>query len=173
MLQSAIRESIPTLALVVVGVIGSFVLLILPVLVGGMVDQFGWGDKEVGWLASADMAGSAIASLLALTFIARINWKKTTYVAIVFAITGNIVSVYADGFASLMAIRIMTGFSNGFILSIVFVGLCHSSNPERFFGVYVFTQLTLQALLLAALPTVLNAYGMPAIYLILATASGA
>jgi predicted MFS family arabinose efflux permease len=168
----ATKDSVKTLALLVVGVISSIVLLILPVLVGGMVDQFGWGDKEVGWLASADMAGSALASLIALQIISRINWKKTAYIAISCAILGNITSIYADTFVSLMTVRMATGFSNGFILSIAFVGLCHSSNPERYFGAYVFSQLTFQALLLSTLPTVLLSYGMPAIYLVLATASG-
>lgn len=162
----------PTLALLVVGVVGTFVLLTLPVFVGGIVNQFGWGDKEVGWLASADMAGSALASLIALTFIGQLNWKKATFTAIIFAVVGNLASIYADGFASLMAVRTATGFCNGIVLSIVFVGLCHSSNPERFFGIYVFTQLTLQALLLAALPIVIDAFGMPAIYVTFATASG-
>lgn len=137
-----------------------------------MVGQLGLGDKEVGWLASADMAGSAIASLSIMAFISHVNWRTTTYKAILFVIAGNIASIFMNGFASLMVVRLLTGFSNGLILSIVFVGLCHSSNPDRYFGIYVFTQLSLQALLLAVLPIVLNAHGMPAIYLILAGASG-
>lgn len=165
------KDATRTIALLIVGVVSSFVLLILPVLVGGIVDQFGWGDREIGWLASADMGGSALASMIALMSITRIDWKKSAYIAVCFAIAGNIASIYAIDFASLMAARIATGFSNGFILAIAFTGLCHSSNPDRFFGVYVFSQLTLQAILLSTLPSLLNSWGVTAIYLTLVTAS--
>lgn len=168
----ALKEVLPTLSMLAAGVISTLVLVTLPVLVAGMIGQFHWGDKEVGWLASADMAGSAIASLCAITFISRISWRATAYRAIVLVIVGNLSSIYADEFISLLTVRMITGFGNGLILSIAYVGLCHSQSPDRFFGVYTFAQLALQALSLAILPTVLDAHGMPAIYLILAAASG-
>lgn len=166
-------ETLSTLALLIVGVISSLVLITLPVLVAGMVGQFGWGDREVGWLASVDMAGSAAASLCVLRLISRINWRKWIYRAIAFVILGNIASIFADSFTLLLAVRFTTGFSNGVILAITFTGLLHSSNPDRFFGAYTFGQLTLQALLLATLPLILSVHGMPSIYLILAGASAA
>jgi predicted MFS family arabinose efflux permease len=162
----------PELAMVGVGVIASLVLVTLPVLVAGMVGQVQGDDRDVGWLASADMTGSAIASLCVMALMARINWRTTVYRAIVLVVAGNLVSIFTDGLVALMAVRMTTGFGNGLILSIVFVGLCRSKSPDRFFGAYTFAQLGLQALSLAAMPTVLDAHGMPAVFLILAAASG-
>jgi hypothetical protein len=78
-----------------------------------------------------------------------------------------------DGLIPLLAARIFTGFSNGLILSLVFVGLCHSSNPDRYFGIYVFSQLTLQAILLVVLPDMLDLWGMASVYIMFASASAA
>ena len=57
--------------------------------------HFGWGDREVGWLASADMTGSAIASLCTIPIIGRMRWRLAACVAIAVMITGNLLSMFA------------------------------------------------------------------------------
>lgn len=168
-----IKPSLPYLALVATGVTATLVFLILPILVGGLAEQFGWGDREVGWLAAADMGGSALASLAMAVAISKVDWKKSALLAIVFVIAGNLVSVFVESLPLLLLVRVLTGISNGVILSVVFAGLCRSSNPDRFFGVYVFAQLSLQVLLLPLTPTVIAWGGMTAVFIFLAGASAA
>jgi len=159
------------LAVATTGVIATLVFLILPIMVGGIADQFGWSEKQVGWLAAADMGGSAIASLVLAGFIAKLEWKKSILIAICFAVAGNLISIFMDSLGSLLLIRVLTGFSNGVIMSIVFAMLCRSANPDRHFGVYVFLQLSLQAILLPLLPQVIALWGMSFVYVFLALAS--
>lgn len=170
----AVRTSSATLALLVAGVLSTLVLLGLPILVGGMAAEFGWGDAERGWLASADMAGSALASLLILRRISRFDWHRAARIALTVAAAANLASSLGGDLWTLVAIRFIAGLGSGVILSIAFTGLCHSRDPERFFGIYVLAQLALQALLLAALPAVIEAGGMTGVYLLLAatTAGG-
>ena len=40
-----------------------------------------------------------------------------------------------------MAARALAGVGGGIMLSIAYVGLCRSANPDRYFGLYVFIQL--------------------------------
>lgn len=160
-------------ALLVVGVLATLVLVSLPILVAGMTAAFQWDDRYIGWLASADMAGSAIASLWVMRHIARIRWRATALRALAVVVAGNLLSIAAQGFVSLAAARVLTGCGNGLILAIVFVGLCHSRSPERLFGAYVLAQLTLQALALALLPRLIEAQGMAGVYAVLATVSAA
>ncbi len=165
------RCALPTLSMLGVGVIGSLVLMTLPILVAGMVARFNLGEREIGWLAATDMAGSAVASLACLRYIARINWRTAAWLAITVVIIGNLLSTQADGFVTLAAARFLAGAANGVLLSIAFVGLCHSSDPDRYFGFYTFAQLALQALALWLLPMVLAAHGLTAVFVILASAS--
>lgn len=151
----------------------TLVLLALPIFVGGIAGEFGWGDVERGWLASADMAGSALASLLVMRRIARFDWRRAARLALALAALGNLASSFAIDLWTLVAIRLVAGFGGGVILSIAFTGLCRSRDPERYFGLYVLAQLALQALLLAALPAVIAAGGMTRVYLLFAAIAAA
>lgn len=167
------RTAVPVFVLLAAGVLSTVVLLGLPVFVGGIVGEFGWGDVERGWLASADMAGSAFASLLVMRRIARFDWRRASRFALAVVAAGNLASPLASDLWTLVAIRFVTGLGGGVVLSIVFTGLCHSRNPERYFGLYVLAQLALQALLLAALPSVIAASGMTRVYFLFAATAAA
>jgi predicted MFS family arabinose efflux permease len=171
--RPALQSAYPYLAVVLTGVIATGAFLILPILVGGLADEFGWGGAQVGWLAAADMGGSALASLVMAVVIAKLDWRKSLRIAIVLAIVGNLASIFICNLAPLLLVRAFTGICNGVVLSVVFASLCRSSNPDRYFGLYVFTQLGSQALLLPILPRVIEAGGISTIYIFLATASAA
>jgi len=158
----------PTLALLVAGVLSTVVLVTLPIFVAAMVAHFQWGAGEVGWLASADMMGSAIASLCAIPFIRRLPWRPAACAAIAVVVAGNLASVHADDLYSLMAARVIAGLGNGLLLSIAYVGLCRSRNPDQYFGLYTFSQLGLQAVLLSLLPSFLSRHGLNMLYEVLA-----
>ena len=159
------------LALIVAGVVATLVLVTMPVFVAGIVDSAGLDDKAVGWFAAADMAGGAFACMLVLPFIGDLQWRGIARIAIACAVVGNLMSLFADSFTTIMLVRVLVGFANGIVLAIVFVGLCQSRHPDRYFGVYVFTQLTLQVVLLAVFPGLIAKFGMPGVFLFLAAAS--
>lgn len=140
----------------------------MPVFVGAIAAHFGWGDREVGWLASADMAGSALASLCTIPIIGRMRWRRAACLAIAVLVLGNVLSLSAMTFAPLLAARALAGFGGGIMLSIAYVGLCRSSAPDRYFGLYVFSQLGLQVLALATFPSLVSAYGPSGMFLLLA-----
>ncbi len=157
--------------MIITGVIGTLVFISLPIFVAGIAGQFGWSEKEIGWLAAADMGGTALASLLMSVFIARMAWKKTIRLAVVCAIAGNLLSIAMTSIGTVLLIRLLTGFSNGVMLAIVFVILTRSRLPDRYFGVYVLAQLGLQVVLLPMLPGIIAQRGMPAVYILFAAAS--
>jgi len=169
--QSAFTEALPFLAVICTGVIGTLVFISLPIFVAGIAGQFGWSEREIGWLAAADMGGTALASLLISVLIARITWKKTIRLAIVCAIGGNLLSMAMASIGTLLLIRLLTGFSNGVMLAVVFVILTRSRHPDRYFGFYVLAQLGLQVVLLPMLPGIIADWGMYAVYMLFAAAS--
>jgi predicted MFS family arabinose efflux permease len=160
-------------ALLLAGVASTLVLVSLPVFVGAMSGTFGVTAREVGWLASADMAGSALASLAVIPFMGRIRWRQAATGAIVAMLAGNALSMLASTLPTLLAARAIAGLGGGVVLSLAFVGLCRSSHPDRYFAIYVFAQLALQAVALAGFPALLAAYGLDAIFLLLAGTAAA
>lgn len=163
----------PALAMLAAGVNATAVLVSLPVLAAGMAAQAGGGERAIGVLASADLAGSAVASLAVLSFIARVNWRALALVAMLGVVAGNAWSAVAGGLAPLAAARVLTGAGSGLVVALTFVGLCHSANPDRYFGLYVLAQLLLQALLMWMFPIAIDASGMWLVYAVLAAGSAA
>lgn len=161
----------PTLVLLAAGVLHTLVLGTLPLFVAGMVAELGLGEREVGWLASADMAGSAVAAVCIIAFVRRVPWRSVACAAIALVVAGNVAATRASGFETLMLARVVAGVGGGLILSIVFVGLCRSTNPDRYFGLYTFSQLGLQALSLSFVPSLLSTRGVGALYLLFAAIS--
>ena len=60
-------------AAVVLGFAGTGVAMGMPLLVGSMADSLGFSEKELGWLASSDMTGLLIGSVLTSLFVAKTN----------------------------------------------------------------------------------------------------
>jgi len=163
----------PALAMLAAGVNATSVLVSLPVLAAGMAAQAGGGERAIGILASADMAGSALASLAVLPFIARAHWRALALIAMFVVVAGNAWSAMAQGLTPLAAARVVTGAGSGIVVALTFVGLCHSASPDRYFGLYVFAQLLLQALLMWAFPIAVAASGMWLVYAVLAAGTAA
>lgn len=163
----------PALAMLAAGVNATAVLVSLPVLAAGMAAQAGGGERAIGLLASADMAGSAVASLAVLPLIARANWRALALAAMFVVVAGNAFAAAAQGLGPLVAARLFTGAGSGVVVALTFVGLCHSANPDRYFGIYVFAQLLLQAALMWAFPIAIAASGMWLVYAVLAAGSAA
>lgn len=167
----ALRTAGPNLAAIVIGVTATLVLVTLPIFVAGIAGQFGWNEQAIGWLAAADMGGSALASLVLALAVSRLPWKKSVWLAILAVVAGNLASIFLDTLPAMLAVRALTGFCNGLILSVVFVALCQSSNPDRYFGIYVFLQLLLQVILLPVLPRMIEPWGIASVFLLFALAS--
>jgi predicted MFS family arabinose efflux permease len=161
------------LALLVAGVASTLVLVSLPVFVGAMTAALGASEREVGWLAAADMAGSALASLGIIPLLGRVRWRRAAALGVVAMIAGNAVSMLAATLPALLGARLLAGAGGGIMLSLAFVGLCRSASPDRYFAIYVFAQLTLQVAALAGFPLLLAAFGLDAIFGLLAAVAAA
>jgi predicted MFS family arabinose efflux permease len=161
------------LALVAIGVVATLTLGMLPVFAGSIVAAHGWGDRDLGWLASADMAGSAIACLLIARRVAAMHSRRVAWISLAAVVATNLLSVQANAFAELMALRVLAGSANGVLLAIVYTGLCHSSVPDRSFGLYTLGQLATQAVLLALLPGWIARQGIAVVFYLLAATSAA
>ena len=166
--NAAFESPTGLLSLTVIGVLATSVLVTLPILAPAMSRSVDGGDSATGYLASADMLGSALASLVAVSIIRKFDWHRLVVVALAITMIGNLISVYATSLEPLLLVRLLTGLSNGAALSVVFVGLCHTSSPDRSFGIFVLVQLLLQAALLPLFSVLYETYGVTSLYLAMA-----
>ena len=65
-----------------ISVIGVFALMIMPIVPGVLIEQLGFTQEQATGVISAEVGGGALASVLAMFWIGRLNWRS----AILFAI---------------------------------------------------------------------------------------
>lgn len=159
-----INSKASILSLAWVGAIGAAVILLLPIIVGAFVDHLGFSEQSAGLILSIDMGGYTLATLLALFWIEKGNWRLISLVGIVGMLIGNLASLFVTDFTLLATIRFFTGFSAGTITAVVVAALGKTHNPDRSFGFWIVGQLLLGSVGFAILPPYVAQYGLVAIF---------
>jgi len=90
----------------------------------------------------AEVAGGAIASILAIFWVAKINWRKAIFFALTCVIVGNALTVMQTDSGLITLIRFVVGFlgqGTAFAIGISIIG--NTSDPDRNFGFVIAAQV--------------------------------
>jgi predicted MFS family arabinose efflux permease len=146
------------------GVIGSIVFLLLPMLIGAFTENLSLGTSQVGLLGSADMTGMFVAAIVATFWVRSCNWRVIAAVACGLLIVCHLASGLIQGFAPLLLIRLLAGFAGGSLMSIALTSLGDSRHPDRYFALFVAAQLTLGGIGLWLFPGLLMQFGLRGVF---------
>ena len=150
------------------GVIGSIVFLLLPMLIGAFTENLSLSTTQVGLLGSADMAGMFLAAAVATAWIRRYNWRAVAALACGLLIICHLLSGFVQAFVPLFLIRVLAGFAGGSLMSIALTSLGDTRHPDRFFALFIAGQLTLGGLGLWLFPGLLARFGLGGVFSALA-----
>lgn len=161
-------------ATIVVIVAGGGVFLILPVFVGALVDSGGLGNAQAGAVAAADLAGIFAASIAALVWIRRADWRRVALFSLGFMIAGNIVCLFIQDFAPLLVLRGVIGLAAGNLMAIGMAHLARVNNTDRAFALAIAAQVSFSTAALWLLPGAVQSWGLSGLFglLILLSALG-
>ncbi|MEC9375608.1 MAG: hypothetical protein VYA80_04465 [Pseudomonadota bacterium] len=146
-------------AAVLVSVIGVFALMIMPLIVGVMVDKLGFGLEQATQIIVAEVAGGALASIVAVFWIGRINWRLATVFAIAVVVVGNLISTYQTDLGTLTLVRFLTGFlgqGTAFALSLAMIG--STKEVDRNFAFVIASQVGFGVLALLTLKPLVDSF---------------
>lgn len=152
------------LILVAVGITGPLALFLSPVLIGGFIEYWGLTEQQAGYIVSVEMFGSGVATLPALWWINRINWRIAVVTALSLSIVGNLLTINHHDFIQLIVLRFLTGLSWGSAICVSMVAMGITSQPDRTFSYWVIGELALGAMCLAIAPQLMDFSGMAGIY---------
>jgi predicted MFS family arabinose efflux permease len=150
------------------GVIGSIVFLLLPMLIGAFTEILSLSATQVGLLGSADMTGMFIAAVVATAWIRRYNWRVVAALACGLLLICHLLSGVVQVFVPLFLIRVFAGFAGGSLMSIALTSLGDTRHPDRFFALFIAGQLTLGGLGLWLFPGLLARFGLSGVFSALA-----
>ncbi len=147
-------------ATIFMGVVGPAVFIVQPGFVQGLVEHIGLTDVEAGYVASAEMWGIAITTVIMTFGSHKVNWRHVFAVSLLIMIAGNIMSTTTTDFESFRMLRILTGLGAGGIVSLSFAAIGLTDDPDRNFGYLIMWVLIYGAIALLAMPTAYALVGM-------------
>ncbi len=130
------------------------VFLLMPMLVGSMVEQLGLTEAQAGYRLSSYFAGYTLICLSGYFWIRRFNWQYTAALAYLLLILGLLMSGWVDTTLLYLTLFI-AGAGAGALLGLSLTLISDMENPDRIFGWQMLAQQSLPAVLLFILPLVL------------------
>ena len=142
-----------------VSVIGVFALMIMPIVPGVLMAELGFSKEAATGVIAAEVGGGALASIFAMFWISKLNWRHVSLMAIAVVILGNVASLYITDASSLTLLRFLVGFFGqgaAFAIGISMIG--SSSDPDKNFGFVIAAQVAFGVIALLTLQRFVNAF---------------
>ncbi len=152
------RQSI--IAAIYLGIIGPAVFIVQPGFVQGLVEFYGFNEQQAGYVASIEMWGIALVTLLLTVVASRFNWRSLLLLGTLLAAVGNFLSATTDDMTLFKVLRFITGAGSGVLISLTFTIIGLTNNPDRNFGFMIMWILVYGAIGFVLMPFGYAAVGM-------------
>ncbi len=148
-------------------------LLVLPAIVGALVDYAGFSEADAGWVAAVGFAGNAVAAIAVGLRIRHLNPRRLALWGTVTLLLFDALSMFINAIPVplFLALRAISGLGGAAAFAAVMATIAASPAPERGYGVFMMFQFGFSALGLYLLPQVLPAIGAGGMYITLAAAA--
>lgn len=135
------------------GTISLMSLLVLPAMVGVLVDESPLSEFQAGWAVSAGFLGSAAVALFMAFHMHGLNLRRTAMLAFAFAALGDAMS----GFVAhqpffFIAARVLTGIAGGAAYTTILAAFARERHVDRGYGMFITLQFIISGLGLYLLP---------------------
>jgi len=141
-------------------VIGTLGILFLPLMVGGIINELGFIEKQAGYIAAAEMAGVAMASGLGIFWVRRVNWVTVSILATIAFMAANWASTGITEYWPMLVSRFVVGAASGALLAVGLACQSDSKNADRIFGYWVACQMTVSSAGYLLLPSIREIWGL-------------
>jgi len=151
--------------------LGPAAIVLMPMIVGGLIDTYGYTEQQAGNVAAAEGLGLVVSSVAAALWIRRASWVRALLAAFLAYAALNALSASLPGYGPLLAVRFLTGLAGGSLFAVSVAALGDNRAPDRAFGLAQAVQGVLMLGAFAAAPGLLAAGGVGALYYLLAGAA--
>ncbi len=148
------------IAVVLLSIVGVFGLMTMPLAAVAVVEHPGFTNTQAGNIIAMEIAGGALASVCAMFWIARVNWRVAAITAVIAVIVGDLLSMTQTEFAVLATLRFVTGFFGmGTAFSVVIAVIGDTIQTERNFAISLAAQVAFSVISLLLLPYAIESFG--------------
>jgi predicted MFS family arabinose efflux permease len=136
----------------------------MPLLVGAVIDQYGYTEGQGGYVASIEYLGMFVASAIVSLLILRWNRRKLALAGIATALAGNAASLLAASLPALLALRFVSGLGCGTAYAVAVAVLAGTQQRVRNFSLLIFGQVLTNAVVVYVFPLLLARWQVAAIF---------
>ena len=157
------------LAFSILGTATLMPLLVLPAMVGVLVDNAGMSESSAGFSASANFMASAIIGLILSVRMHHLNLRQISTIAFSIAIIADVASAFTAGDSVyFFAARIGAGLMLGAAYAASVAAFARVDGYERGFGLFVTIQFIVSGIGLYVVPVYADVLGAKGLFLIFA-----
>jgi MFS transporter, DHA1 family, inner membrane transport protein len=160
----AIDRAWAVATLMLVASVTEAIFLLLPSFVGALADVLHFSEDRTGLLASADLAGIAVATATGPWWLRRVSWRRTVLGALAVFLIANVLCFGVGGFALLFSLRVLAGLSAGTAYAVALAGIVGTLRSDRNVGLLVCMQVVFGAAGVYVLDAVRIAWRLDAVY---------
>ena len=139
---------------------GPSMFLLMPIYVGVLQSALQFSESELGLLASADLIGLALASLLAPLWINRAPWRLLSAICFSGLIACNVSAMFVHEFNALFMLRLLAGVQIGCVAAVIMGIFSHARFPDKVAALMVIVQVAYQSIAFLILPRYVSATGL-------------
>ena len=160
------NDMIRMVRLSVLGSVAILPLLVLPTMVGALVDYAGFSESEAGWVAAVGGMGGALAAIVIALRIRHLDPRWLAVIGLSALAVFDGVSMFVTNLPVpvFLGFRALSGVGGAAAYAAVMATIASMPNSERGYGVFMMLQFGLSALGLYALPLVLPSIGVTGMY---------
>ena len=151
--------------------LGPAAIILMPMLVGGVIDGYGFSEQQAGYIAALEGMGLVVSSLLAAAWVRRLSWTTALLAGFVINAVLNIISANLSDFTPLLILRFLAGMSAGSIFAVTVAALGDNTHPDRAFGIAQVMQGAMMFVAFAGAPYILEQWTVSGLYYMLAAVS--
>jgi predicted MFS family arabinose efflux permease len=155
-------------ATIYLSVIGASVFIVQPGFVQGLVEFYGFSEQEVGYIASAEIWGIALTTLVLALGGHNYSWQGILKASLILFVFGNLASLMTGALLPFGALRFLTGVGSGGMVSLTFTIIGLTRLPDRNFGFLIMGVLSYGAVGLWVMPTAFASIGMQGVIIFFA-----
>ena len=108
-----VNSTVSLLSIIYLAVIGASVFIVQPGFVQGLVAFYGFGEQQAGYIASVEVWGIALTTVVLALGGHNYSWQKILRVSVILFAVGNLASLVTAQFTAFAALRFLTGLGAG------------------------------------------------------------
>ena len=146
---------------------GFSMLLVLPIILGGLADLHQYSEVTLGWVAAVNSIGIALGGVIIPFIISKFRLIRLIRLGLIGLLITDGASLFIIEVEWFMSIRFLSGIAGGLIYATVLAGLAGIVKPERGFGIYVVVYCCWSGIGLFLSPYLLGVLGVAGVFLFL------